>query len=212
MCETEMEYLVKLRKHASNTRAFLENEAKPERERSVCRAFLRTIGVGFDESELMAPTVEPADVAFRTARFQIRKVLDLGRRRGDVWKHKEKKFTEAKSLAELSEPYSPPTPVTLATLVPKIVVALSEKSQKYGTGCKDIDALVYVNLHDHYLEAHSDMPPLDELKRQGWRSVALLFSPYGVILFAEPTAPDHLTEKYPGQYMEWEDIDLLFEA
>ncbi len=207
-----MEYLAKLRKHASNTRAFLKNEAKPERERSVCRAFLRTIDVGFDEAELVAPTVEPADVAFRTARFQIREVLDPDRKRGDDWKHKEKKFTEAKSLEALIEPYSPPTPVTLATLVPKIVEALSEKSQKYGTECKDIDALVYVNLRNQYLEAHSDIPPLDELKWQGWRSVALLFSPYGVILFAEPTAPDFLTAKEPGKYKKWEDIGSLFEA
>ena len=78
MCETETEYLEKLRKHASDTRAFLKNEAKPERERSVCRAFLRTIGVKFNESELVAPTAEPADVAFRTARFQIREMLDPG--------------------------------------------------------------------------------------------------------------------------------------
>lgn len=73
MCKTETEYLKNLRKHASDTRrVFFGNKAKPidmksERERSVCRAFLRAIGVAFEEHELIAPSTEPADVAFRTA-------------------------------------------------------------------------------------------------------------------------------------------------
>ena len=212
MCKNKKEYLENLRKHASATRAFLKSEAKPERERSVCRAFLRTIGVNFNESELVAPTDEPADVAFRKARFQIRELLDPGRKRGDDWKHKEKKYTEAKSLDKIIEPYSPPSAITLAALVPEIVCALSEKLLKYGTGCNDIDALVYVNLQNHYLAAHSNIPNLDNLKLQGWRSVAFLFLPYGVILFAEPTAPEFLKEKEPGQFMEWNDIDSLFEV
>lgn len=212
MSEFETEYLKMLRKHAKDTRAFLRNEAKPERERSVCRAFLRAIGVAFEESEVVAPATEPADVDFRTARFQIREVLDPGRKRGDDWKRKEMKYLEATSLDELMEPYSPPTPVTLPILVPEVIKALSEKSRKYGAGCSDIDALVYVNLQDQYLAVHSEMPALDELKRQGWRSVVLLFSPYGVILFAKPTAPDFLVAKEPGQYMEWKDIDSLYES
>ncbi len=212
MCKTETEYLEKLRKHASDTRAFLGNKAKPERERSVCRAFLRAIGIAFEEYELIAPTVEPVDVAFRTARFQIREILEPNRRRGDDWKEKEKKYAEASSLNKLMEPYSPPTSVELQILVPEIVEALSEKAQKYGAGCNDIDALVYVNLKDQFLAADSDLPNLDELQSQGWRSVSFVFSPYGVILFSASTAPDFLTALEPGQYMEWQDIDSLFEA
>lgn len=211
MCKTETEYLEKLRKHASDTRAFLCNKAKPERERSVCRAFLRAIGVTFEEHELITPTAEPADVAFRMARFQIREILEPDRRRGDDWKQKEKKYSEANSLNELVEPYSPPTSVELQILVPEIVKALSEKAQKYGAGCNDIDALVYVNLKDRYLAADSDLPNLDKLQSQGWRSVSFLFSPYGVTLFAASTAPDFLTALEPGQYMKWQDIDSLFE-
>lgn len=72
MNTTENDILNELKKHATDTRTFLSNKMKPERERSVCRAFLRAIGVSFEESEIIAPTDEPADVAFRDARFQIR--------------------------------------------------------------------------------------------------------------------------------------------
>lgn len=61
MCKTETEYLEKLRKHAKDTRAFLSNKMKSERERSVCRAFLRSIGVPFQEQELIVPTDEPSE-------------------------------------------------------------------------------------------------------------------------------------------------------
>jgi len=212
MCKTETDYLEKLRKHASDTRAFLSNKAKPERERSVCRAFLRAIGVSFQDYELVAPTDEPADVAFRSARFQIREILEPNRRRGDDWKETEEKYVEVNSLDELTEPYSPPTSVGLGALVLKIVEALSEKAQKYGAGCNDIDALVYVNLKDQFLAADSDLPNLDKLRSQEWRSVSFVFPPYGVILFATSMAPNFLTALKPGQYMEWQDIDSLFEA
>lgn len=212
MCNTETEYLEKLRRHASDTRVFLGNMMKPERERSVCRAFLRTIGVPFQEKELVAPTDEPADVTFRMARFQIREMLEPDRRRGEDWKRKEKKYSEARSLDDVIEPYSPPASVSLVKLVPEIVDALSEKAQKYGNGCTDIDALVYVNLGNQFLAADSDVPNLDKLKSQGWRSVSILFPPYGVILFTAPTAPEFLGALAPGQYMSWNDIDSLFEA
>lgn len=214
MCKTDIEYIENLRKHAIETRTFLGNKAKPERERSVCRAFLRAIGVAFEECELVAPapTGEPSDVDFRAARFQIKELLEPGRKRGDEWKEKEKKYSEANSLIELLEPYSLPTSVELQILVPEIVQTQSEKSQKYGAECSAIDALVYVNLKEQFLAPHSDMPSLDKLRSQEWRSVSLLFPPYGVILLAGPMAPDFLRALEPGQYKKYEDICSLFEA
>ena len=212
--KTEIDNLVELRKHASDTRAFLSNKNKPERERSISRAFLRTIGVSFKDDELVAPTEEPADVAFRSARFQIREMLEFNRRRGDEWRNAEKKYLEVHSLDELMEPYSPPTPVGIRTLVPKIVEALSNKSNKYGSGCNDIDALVYINFKNQFLTPIAeDLPKLNNLHSQGWRSVSLFFPPYGVILFATSTAPSVLVALKPGKkYMEWQHIDTLFKA
>jgi hypothetical protein len=75
MTDREYFYLDNLLAHAAKTRTFLSNRMKPERERSVSRAFLRAIGISFIDSELIAPTVEPADVAFRDARFQVRDLV-----------------------------------------------------------------------------------------------------------------------------------------
>jgi len=75
MLDTDRAFLAKLTAHAAQTRMFLSNAMKPERERSVCRAFLRALGVSFNDGELIAPAVEPADVSFRDARFQVRDLL-----------------------------------------------------------------------------------------------------------------------------------------
>ena len=98
----------------------------------------------------------------------------------------------------------------------ELEIVLLAKAQKYKRNYKDwgnqIDALVYVDLKDRFLAVTSRMPGLDGLKSQGWRSVSLLFSPFGVVLWTSSTAPEFLRGVPPGPHMEWKDIDTLFEA
>lgn len=210
MDEMDHDFLHKIRNHATQTRTFLSNKMRPERERSVCRAFLRTLGVSFDDSELIAPAVEPADVAFRDARFQVRDLL-RGRRRGDEWRKKEQQYTDSDRLQDLLEPYSPPAPVEFESLVPEVASELSAKARKYGAGCRDIDALVYLDLEGAFLKADSAIPNTHALECQGWRSVSLLFSPYGVVLLATPDAPAFLRRAAGKVSMGWANIDTLFD-
>lgn len=211
MVSTECANLDKLRADTANTRTFFSNKMKPERERSVCRAFLRAIGVSFIDSELVAPTTEPADVAFRDARFQVREFLRQ-RKRGDEWKDKKKRYAEAQSLADLGEPYSPPVSMSLKDLVPEVTVELAEKAQMYGVVCADLDALMYVNLPETFLEANSPIPDTAQLRAQGWRSVSLLFVPYGIVLLANHDAPAFLRAAAGRTHMQWHSIDTLFEV
>lgn len=205
------DYLEKLRAHADQTRTFLSNKMKPERERSVCRAFLRTLGVSFNDNELIAPTVEPVDVAFREAQFQVRDLL-RGRKRDDNWKEMEKQYKEAQHITDLFKPYSPPVPINLGSLMSEVTAALSGKAAKYGAGCTELDALVYVNLKDTFLKADSPAPNTEALQGQGWRSVSLLFPPYGVVLFAKVDAPSFLLNAAGTTSMEWVNPDGLFDA
>ncbi len=211
MCSTDHEFLNDLKTHADQTRRFLSNKMKPERERSVCRAFLHALGVSFTDSELIAPTVEPADVSFRQLRFQVRDLL-RGRKRGDDWRSKQKLYAEAQSVAELLQPYSPPIPARLKSLLPDVTAALSGKAVRYGDGCKALNALVRIDLQDTFLEASSPMPDIAELEQQGWRSVSLLFSPYAVVLFAGKNASVHLRQAVGTTRNKWANMDTLFDA
>jgi very-short-patch-repair endonuclease len=82
----EAEYLRKLQEHVAETRRLFSNTMKPERERMVCRAFLRCVGIKFCDQEIIASDTEPVDVVFRSAKFQIRELLGSDRKRGDELK------------------------------------------------------------------------------------------------------------------------------
>jgi Putative endonuclease, protein of unknown function (DUF1780) len=204
------DYLKKLQNHAGETRTFFSNNMKVERERSVVRAFLRSIGVSFEDNELVAPSTEPVDVAFRTARFQNRDLLR--HKPGYDWKQK---YNNVSCVKQLLEPYSPPKPFSLTNLVLDVSDALSKKAEKYPkkypNGCRDIDALVYVSLKNEYLRIDSQLLNITTLKCQGWRSVSILFPPYGIVLTAEEDAPDFLKSIEREPQNTWENPSTIFE-
>jgi hypothetical protein len=96
--------------------------------------------------------------------------------------------------------------------VPEVTAELTEKAQKYGVGCADLDALMYVDIPDTFLEAHSAVPETAQLQDQGWRSVSVLFVPYGIVLFANHRAPAFLRAATGRTHMQWQSIDTLFEV
>jgi hypothetical protein len=217
MSDFDEAYLKGLLNHYTESLRFFSPRIQVERDRSVVRAFLRTLGIYLAERELRAPNPEPVDVAFGDARFQVRELLSESYKRGDAFKVKRDKCRSANSIKEILEPYIPPTPVHLSELVhEQIPNALQDKATRYpklyANGCRDIDILVYVDLHDKYLKVDEDSYNEEGLKKQGWRSASILFPPYGIVLFANPEAPEflRLAERKPMQ--EWTSVDGLFDA
>jgi len=89
MIDNREDHINLLRAHAKDTLHFLSNAMKPEREKAVCRALLRCMSIHFFDNEIIVPVEEPVDVSYRTARFQIRELMEDDRRRGDEWKKKQ---------------------------------------------------------------------------------------------------------------------------
>jgi Putative endonuclease, protein of unknown function (DUF1780) len=77
----DKKYLKELLDDVKQTCHLLSSEMKPERERMVCRAFLRCAGIPFTEEEIIASKVEPPDVLFDSARFEVRELMDEDRLR-----------------------------------------------------------------------------------------------------------------------------------
>ncbi len=207
----DAKYLESLREHIAETRRIFSNKMKEERERMVCRAFLRCLGVSFQEDEIVAPYAEPIDVIFRSAKFQIRELMEPNRKRGNELKEFQHKVQNATSIEDVMAPYSPPRPLSFQELVDEVTRALSGKVAKYGKGCMDLDALVYVDLEQHYLDAKTNMPGLSKLQSQGWRSGSALFPPYSIVFLAGASAPDFISTNSGQAYSQWDDWDTLFE-
>lgn len=76
-------YLRRLVADAEEAISFFSTARKPERERTVCKAFLRCIGIDFSADEITSIRSDPPDVAFRDGRFEVTEILDENRPRHD---------------------------------------------------------------------------------------------------------------------------------
>ena len=211
----ETEYIAELQRHAAQTRTLYSNAQKPERERMVVRAFLRCIGEQFADDEIRASKDEPVDVAFRTVRFQVRYIL-CGRKPGRDWRERECRYKNAKGVSDVLEPWTSSEPMSFGEVSQLINEGLAEKASRYGVkNCAKLDALVYVDPRGRHLwplEPTLNDEVAHDLGRQGWRSVSMLFVPYGAVLVSQPVAPDFLRDKVGLILNRSPHCDGLFDA
>jgi hypothetical protein len=209
----ERQYLDNLRRATDEARHFFSNSMKPERERAICRAFLRGIGVDFVDNDIKAASreEEPVDVFFSSARFQMREILDAKYKRTDEWRNKAELLKSATCIDDLKEPTMSSKAMTFPELYSFICDALQKKSVRYGAEREKLDMLVYVNLQDRFLAEHQIVTDLEALKAQGWRSASMLFVPFASVLYANVSAPDFLRERAGCVLNKWPHPEGWFE-
>lgn len=109
-----------------------------------------------------------------------------------------------KSDQELFIIWEPSRSVSLPELAERVCKQLTKKFQRYGKNqCQELDALVYFNLKATFLAPNFIVPKVDSLQAQGWRSVSVVFLPYGVVLYAQPNAPVYLYLSQGSLVMAW---------
>ena len=208
----EREYSEDLVLHADDTVNFLSNERKQERERSVCAALLRCLGIEFSPTEIISSNVEPPDVIFREGRFEVMIILDEGRKMHQEWKAKYEKFSNAKPSDDLSEPATTLASMSYEIIIDLVTKSLNKKAQHYNQkGSANLDALVYMNLKGKYLDKESPPPEITQLRSQGWRSVSILFHSCALVLYAKPSAPPFLRKVVGRTMAEWNSPFGLFD-
>jgi hypothetical protein len=214
MAFSDNAFLAKLREYADRARRLFSNPQKPEREHMIVRAFLRCAGEAFEDREIIPSSEEPIDVRFRSADFQIMEIVG-NKRRGLEWRQRQDRYRDAQRVADVLEPYTPSQPMSFDDAAQLVADGLSEKAARYGTAtCASLDVLVYVDLHNRHLwplEPADDARAAAVLQGQGWRSVSMLFVPYGVVLLAAPTAPAVISARAGRVLNEWPGLDGLFD-
>jgi len=200
------EYRRELLEYDRETVRFLSNQQKTERERSVCAAFLRCLGVDFSVTEL-APGADPPDVQFREACFEVRDILDEGRKPHGEAKAWVERVEQAKTIDDvLLPPWRPRTPCAYAEVFSHVTQKLVQKASRYGVaGCVTLDALIYVRLQNMDLNLNSPLPSYTALQDQGWRSVSFVMPPYSHVIYATELAPAFLRDWAGHTRQEWND-------
>jgi hypothetical protein len=230
--DSEQKYIDDLVSHSEETLVLLSNKEKTKRERMVVAAFLRCLGVTFSSNDIESPQDDPPDIIYKEACFEVRELLDEGRRRGDEYKDRHETLIKSTSIEDTLLPYDSPTPISYRKIFQLITAALSKKALRYGKqgcsdlitaalskkalrygkqGCSDLDALVCVNLQNRFLDPTTGITNFDSLMAQGWRSVSFVTPPYSHVIFAKDTAPDFLKSNTGEAKREWDDSDTFFE-
>lgn len=191
----EKEYLSSLVLLAEDTVDFLSETRKWERECWICTEFLNALHMEVSPTDLVKSLLEPPDVIYKDAHFEIYIVLDKGRLLHADWKRELIRAKNAQSLDDLLEPYRPPERIDADHILEFIKPTILKKKQKYerrGISLKSLDILAYVNLKESSLDLNASFPDDPELQRQGWRSVSAFGNSYCRVLYADQSAPEFL--------------------
>lgn len=184
------------------------------REKRICRAFLRCIGVKYNEDELIRGPCEPIDITFGEAKFQLTEVLG-DRRRGDDLRKLENKYTTATVSQDLLVPIGEPERISFPEMAAEVRKRLEHKFIKYGEcKCRGLDALVHIELANRYLypTKMTCTEDVNTMRGEGWRSVSVLSVPYAIVLFANATAPAFLKDNVSRVHcVEADMINHLFD-
>jgi hypothetical protein len=162
-----------------------------ERNLWVGREFLKNLNVPFRDSEVTAPVSDPPDATYLDLRFEVKEILDEGRKRHAEYRAALEKAQKATDPEELLSDYSPKdlTPVEVVDLIASKLPAFSNK---YAPAfLKTLDLLVYINLTEHSLRPGA-MPDCTYLHTFGWRSISAVFGWASFVLNTHQSAPEFL--------------------
>lgn len=173
--------------------SFFSAARKPERERWVVEEFLGNLGVEAPAGSIASPSDEPPDVVFFEARFEIKEIMDAGKRRHAEYKESLRRAKEAKCVDELFETYTPKD-VTYIELCELAKEALPKIRQYAPATQRELDLLFYINLDDVHGYVSAEITASHLFEGCGWRSVSFVSGPLAVVLFAGEHAPSFLSE------------------
>lgn len=189
---TDDEYLEAVREYRKETVEMYKPSNRHVGETWIANEFLQNLGVPFDESELEPVKDDPPDVIFRTAQFEVKEILDSGRKPDKEHKEALKKAMEAETPQDLMEHYSPRDIeyTEIYKLVEKNVI---KYSSKYSADVKkNMDLLFYVNLWDTRAYIASSLPLGSEFEKYGFRSISFVAGSLSGILMASDDAPEFI--------------------
>ncbi|MEQ1867213.1 MAG: DUF1780 domain-containing protein [Micropepsaceae bacterium] len=190
--------LAGLRIESERHRSFFGQHNREEREKWVVRTFLQKLDIAFDEGDLEAHSEnDDVDVSVRKFElaFQIKEILSPTDRRGDevddyiavVAAEGEKARTRAEQrwLRDL------PGIADGADLVTQLAL---DESRRYNRASK-LDLLIYVTRQQTSL-VKLTTDHRRRLGEAGWRSVSVLCSRAGLVLFASADAAGILRDAF----------------
>jgi hypothetical protein len=177
---------------------------KQESERFVAKSFVENLHISFKKDEIISPEDDPPDVIFRDANFEVKEILDPGRRRHDEYKKELQRAKSVNKSSDLIKTFAPKD-ITLAEIYARCEQNANALELKYPSAVKArLDLLFYVNLIEVMYVTELPYPDTSIIGTLGWRSISFIMGQRSCCFYASPSAPlfiqqavGHVTHLYP---------------
>jgi len=166
---------------------------KPWREWHNAVHFLTNLHIGMDDAQVFCSPLDPPDVIYQDAAFEIKEIMDEGRRRHDEVKQaRQQALQKAKPQDFTLRPVIDLLPADAGRLVLEQLDALAERYQAEVKGRTDM--LFYINKQNHWFDS-GPMPDPALFAKYGWRSVsAVIAGNESLVFYASSDAPKFLQD------------------
>lgn len=187
-------FLAQRIKDLEDSVAYFAPGNKQAGERYVASSFLDNLRIRYEESEIVSPADDPPDVVFRDARFEIKEILDPGRRRHDEYKAELKRartLTDPKDLLQMFTPKDE----FLGAVYRRCKESARTLDSKYPPAVQSkLDLLFYVNLMNVFEVIELPYPDTSALEETAWRSVSFVMGQRSCCFYAHTDAPTFLKQ------------------
>ena len=164
-------------------------ENKAEGELWVAKAFLENLRIPFEAEELKSSNDEPPDVLFRDARFEIKEIMDPGRKRHLEYRRALERARRATSVRELFDTFRP-TDTSIQAVYELCLAQVALLEKKYAPAVRaSLDLLFYINLQRVVGLKEAPYPDVESMASAGWRSVSFVKGQRSCCFFAADGAP-----------------------
>ena len=172
---------------------YFRSDNKAERERWTCRELLLNMNMTAEADSFISPEVDPPDVVYGEARFEVKEIMDRGRRRHAEFRAALDRAPEAADPSQSMKQYAP-RDITPAEIGGLVEVRLERLAKKYEPKLQStLDLLFYVNLIEHHLKK-GPMPSSSSFSSYGWRSVSAVIGWGALVFAAEREAPTFIRD------------------
>ncbi|MBL4835503.1 MAG: DUF1780 domain-containing protein [Pseudomonas sp.] len=174
---------------------FFSSSKKSERERWVVGKFLENMSLPHNEHDIETPVEDPPDVIALGGLFEVKEILDPGRRRHQEYKNALKAAKNAISAQGLLTEGTPrdSSVIEIYELCNESIIKLETK---YPPKVREsLDILFYINLQRLIDVEENPFPDITELRSSRWRSVSFVEGQIACCFYAGNQAPAWLQER-----------------
>jgi hypothetical protein len=131
---------------------------KAERERWVVQAFLENLDIQYAEQDVVSPDQDPPDVIALDGAFEVKEILDPGRKRHKEYKDELERVKKITNPQDLLNPFRPKGS-SIADIYQRCLTESKKLNSKYAPRDREsMDLLFYVNL-EHIFGVDEDPYP-----------------------------------------------------